>query len=293
MSFRKRYYRVKNDGLLEPIESPLISAQQQKQAQALAMVQTPASAPVAFDARTATPKQKEEWVYQTFQTISDHYDFMNDLESFGLHRAWKHALVQAVTGLASAAILDVASGTGDIALALAKANPLTRVTGFDFSQNMLEIAQKRATEAPDALDNLRFEHGNAMALPFATATFDAVTISFGLRNMPDYQRVVEEMTRVLKPGGSFFCLEASYPTHPLIKPPFKLYFKHIVPAIGALVTHKKAEYQWLNDSTEAFLSKAELATLMQNVGLANVGYRSFLFGSAALHFGIKPILLAS
>jgi demethylmenaquinone methyltransferase/2-methoxy-6-polyprenyl-1,4-benzoquinol methylase len=275
----------------------------------------------AFDAHSATPQQKEAWVHQTFERISERYDLMNDLESFGLHRAWKRTLISAVRALKPQTVLDVASGTGDIALALAQAVPQAQVTGLDFSKNMLDVARKRARAAsasartartrsdaasadgagPDAgsaadkhIDgspkdgaSLSFVQGNAMDMPFENDSFDVVVVSFGLRNMPDYQRSIEEMTRVLRPGGSLFCLEASYPTAPIIKPAFRVYFKHIMPQMARLVTRKRAEYRWLNDSTELFLSKPQLAALMERYGLSNVRYRSFALGAAALHHGVK------
>jgi demethylmenaquinone methyltransferase/2-methoxy-6-polyprenyl-1,4-benzoquinol methylase len=293
MSHNKRYFRIEGDGSLTPLEQAAIQP---------AARQTP-------DAKTLTPQQKEAWVHQTFEGISERYDLMNDLESFGLHRTWKHVLITAATKPRPQAILDVASGTGDIALALARALPQAQITGFDFSKNMLDVARKRASKlsgtvpqaaadanngdesAPSSASNpsrLHFVQGNAMDMPFEDASFDVVTISFGLRNMPDYQRVIEEMTRVLRPGGCFLCLEASYPTAPVVKPLFRTYFRHVMPWMATLVTRKRAEYRWLNDSTEAFLSKSELAALMERCGLSHAHYRSFAFGAAALHTATKP-----
>jgi demethylmenaquinone methyltransferase/2-methoxy-6-polyprenyl-1,4-benzoquinol methylase len=234
----------------------------------------------------AAAKDREAYVYQIFQNISGTYDLMNDVESFRMHRGWKRALVNAETALAPKDMLDVACGTGDIALWLAAANPQAQITGFDFSENMLAIACKRAAEL--AAPNVAFIQGNAMDMPFEDARFDAVSISFGLRNVADYQRVVEEMLRVLRPGGSFFCLEASYPTAPIIKQGFRLYFEHILPFMGGLIAKRSGEYRWLNESTEAFLTKQQLAGLMQSCGLVDVSYQSFLLGSAALHRGCKP-----
>jgi demethylmenaquinone methyltransferase/2-methoxy-6-polyprenyl-1,4-benzoquinol methylase len=241
------------------------------------------------DGQPLAPEEKEAWVHQTFQRISDRYDLMNDLESFGLHRAWKRRLVNAVAELRAQAqpfaVLDVACGTGDIVIALAQALPGAQMTGLDFSENMLDVARRRASGLPG--DSVRFVQGNALDLPFADASFDAATIAFGLRNMASYERTIREMARVLRPGSSLFCLEASYPTAPLIKPVFRLYFKYIMPAMATLITRRSAEYRWLNDSTEAFLSKPQLATLMEHCGLTNVRYRSFAFGAAALHQGVR------
>jgi demethylmenaquinone methyltransferase/2-methoxy-6-polyprenyl-1,4-benzoquinol methylase len=272
-SSNRRYFRVENDGRLVALEQ----GEEGKSG-------------TAFDARCATPQEKEAWVHQTFERISEQYDLMNDLESFGLHRAWKRALISGVKALEPQAVLDVASGTGDIALALAHALLQAQVTGLDFSKNMLDVARKRALVDGSLGDgsHLSFVQGNAMDMPFESDSFDVVVISFGLRNMPDYQRAIEEMARVLRPGGSLFCLEASYPTAPIIKPAFRVYFKHVMPQMARLVTRKPAEYRWLNDSTELFLSKPQLAALMERCGLSNVRCRSFALGTAALHHGIKP-----
>ena len=129
-----------------------------------------------------------------------------------------------------------------------------------------------------------------MELPYAKESFDAVSISFGLRNMPSYEQVLQEIYRVLKPGGQFRCLEASYPTHKLVIPPFKLYFKHWLPVLGKLVVNSPEEYAWLNTSTEAFLTKDELVHLMQQTGFEYVSYSSYLLGAAALHRGTKALI---
>ena len=286
----KKYYRVGEDGSLTSTESPLEVIRGSVTQDAPGVDET-----AQFNAKTATPTQKEAWVYQTFQRISEDYDLMNDLESFGLHRAWKRTLVRAVSALAPGSVLDVACGTGDIALEISKANPQARIIGLDFSQNMLDVACRRAAslslpaaskDSPGS--NLIFQQGSALDLPFDEGSFDVVTISFGLRNMADYQRVIEEMTRVLRPGGCFFCLEASSPTAPVVTPVFKVYFRHLMPAMANLVTRKPAEYRWLNDSLEVFLSKKQLVELMKQCGLVNVRCRSFSLGVAALHFGVKP-----
>lgn len=185
----------------------------------------------------------------------------------------------------SPVILDVATGTGDIAIALAAALPEATVTGIDFSANMLVIAHQRTVALQATTASPSFILGDALDLPYADASVDALTISFGLRNLPDYAAALREFYRVLKPGGYFYCLEASYPTSPLIKPFFKLYFKYIMPNLAALVVGHRQQYQWLNDSTEAFLSKTELADLIEACGFTEVTVKSFLFGAAALHQG--------
>jgi demethylmenaquinone methyltransferase/2-methoxy-6-polyprenyl-1,4-benzoquinol methylase len=239
-------------------------------------------------AATSAAEQKEARVYEVFQKISTDYDRMNDVISFRRHRAWKRALVRAAVAVNPRDILDVASGTGDIALALAQAAGQAQVVASDFSQNMLMVARERFEAA--GRDALTIVCENAMALSFADGSFDVVTISFGLRNMPDYRQVISEMVRVLRPGGLFLCLDSSWPDSWLIRPFFRLYFTYFMPLLGRVVARAPEEYQWLNDSTENFLSKAELAVLMRECGLAEVSYRSFMCGSAALHRGVKPPL---
>ena len=246
---------------------------------------------------------RSEYVHDVFSKISGVYDVMNDLESLGLHRLWKARLVQELSENRPESILDLACGTGDLAIAIAQALPAAEVIGLDFNDSMLEIAKKRAArkmpigfivELQDTQEakasttnNLYLIEGNAMELPFDDGSFDAVSIAFGLRNMPDFAQVLAEIYRVLKGGGRVFCLEASYPTNKLVKPPFKLYFKYWLPTLARIVVNSPKEYAWLNTSTEAFLSKDELAFLMQETGFSSVSYTSFLLGAAALHRGTK------
>ena len=234
-----------------------------------------------------TPEQKQARVTQVFQKICEDYDHMNDVISFGRHRAWKRALVRRVVQARPRAVLDVASGTGDIALALARALPETRIVACDLSENMLEVAQRRFEAA--SASNIEISCQDALHMRFSDESFDVVTTSFGLRNLPDFQRGVEQMVRVLRPGGLFSCLESSYPTNVLVRPFFHLYFSHLMPWIGRTFVAAPDEYQWLADSTEVFLSKDELARLMERAGLGAVHYRSFMLGGAALHTGIKGV----
>ena len=236
-----------------------------------------------------TPAQKQERAYEVFQKISEDYDRMNRIISAGRQGAWKRALVRCVAAREPRAVLDVASGTGDIALQLARALPRARIVASDFSENMLAVAARRIEAA--GISTIEISCQDAMRMSFCDASFDAVTISFGLRNMPDYQRVIEQCVRVLRPGGLFACLDASYPTNSLVKPFFRLYFAHLMPWIGRVLVQAPDEYRWLADSTEAFLTKPELARLMERCGLGAVSYRSFMLGGAALHTGIKGVPL--
>lgn len=232
----------------------------------------------------------KEHVHGVFESIAQGYDAANDRISLGMHRLWKRALCDVALSACPGAsvdragrILDVCCGTGDITQMLASRDASTLVCGIDFSANMLEVAKQRLCN----LDNVMLVLGNAMQLPFDDGTFDSAVVSFGLRNTPDYGQVIDEMTRVVRPGGVVACLDASVPDSELIQPFYRLYYKHIMTLLGGGLSHRE-EYDWLYESTQEFLRKDELAQLFVESGLVQVEVWSFMFGAAALHTGIKP-----
>jgi demethylmenaquinone methyltransferase/2-methoxy-6-polyprenyl-1,4-benzoquinol methylase len=229
---------------------------------------------------------KEEKVYRIFQDIAQNYDRANDWISLGQHRRWKRTLVDTVARFTKGhgAVLDLCCGTGDVALSLAGEQPGLLMVGMDFSPSMLKVAEQKREKM--GLGNVQWVNGSAMALPFPNDAFDCSVISFGLRNTTDYKKVLSEMMRVTKPGGVICCLEASWPDARWVHPFFQIYFKYIMPLLGG-GRSKKPEYQWLHDSTKQFLSKREVLDLFQDTGLEQVSYRSFLFGTCALHTGFK------
>lgn len=229
-------------------------------------------------------KEKERKVYDIFQKISSCYDPMNDLITLGVHRLWKKKLIESIPR-ESRNILDICCGTGDIAMGIGASLRNSRVTALDFSSSMLQIAEEKAQEAN--LKNIEFVLGDALNLPFRDNTFDTITISFGLRNTSDYGRVLEEIRRVLKPRGHFFCMEASYPDSRLLHGILSSYCRYIVPLLGKFLVKSYREYSWLNESVTDFLSKEELTKLIEESGFIEVKLRTFLFGSCTLHSGIK------
>ncbi len=231
----------------------------------------------------------KEHVHGVFESIADGYDAANNRISLGMHGLWKRSLCNTAsrsceTTKRAGLILDVCCGTGDITESLARNNPDTFVVGLDFSAHMLDVARSRMT----GLDNTMLVEGNAMELPFDDDTFDAAVISFGLRNTPDYERVVSEMKRVVRPGGVVACLDASVPSSRFVQPFYQFYYKNIMTLLGGGISHRK-EYEWLYESTQEFLRKDELAALFEACGLIHVQVRSFMFGSAALHTGMVPL----
>jgi demethylmenaquinone methyltransferase / 2-methoxy-6-polyprenyl-1,4-benzoquinol methylase len=230
---------------------------------------------------------KEERVHSVFEKISDQYDYMNDLISFKQHNRWRNDTMKRISVKPGDNCLDVCCGTGEWTFALAEAAGKSgHVTGLDFSENMLKVGREKLKKR--SLPQVAFVHGNAMELPFGDNTFDVVTIGFGLRNVPDYFLALKEMARVVKPGGRVVCLETSHPTVPIFKQVFKFYFTYIMPVFGKLFAKSYQEYSWLQESTEAFLTKEELKDLFQKSGLTEVEVKSYALGAAAMHTGKKP-----
>lgn len=231
-------------------------------------------------------QQKRALVYDVFQTVAPHYDRANARISLGLERGWKKLLVKRLLAEAASGqqVLDVCCGTGDIAIALAAGDPEIRVTGLDFSPAMLAVAKEKGAGIP----NLQLVQGDAMELPFEDNTFAAACISFGLRNTPDYGRVLREMKRVVRPGGTVYCLDSFVPDLPLVLPAYRLYFRYIMPVLGGGRRFLN-EYRWLTRSTEEFPRRRELMKRFARTGLAQVQSRSRMFGACVLIEGTKPL----
>jgi demethylmenaquinone methyltransferase/2-methoxy-6-polyprenyl-1,4-benzoquinol methylase len=219
-----------------------------------------------------------------FGRIVRRYDLMNRLMTFGMDARWREKAVHAALGAGSARALDVATGTGDLAIALANAG-YREVIGIDFSPEMIAAAEQKRFSRAD----LVFRVADAMALPFADDHFDAVTVSFGLRNMTDYQAAIAEMTRVTKPGGRWICLDLTPYRTPVQGPIFNWYFSRIVPLVGGWLTGDAEAYRYLNRSVAAFPDADALLGMMRSAGLAAVEYEKLGMGTVAIHVGIKPV----
>lgn len=237
--------------------------------------------------------EKEQTVYNIFQTIAENYDSANDRISLGLQKGWKQHLIDAVFDSLKAdniKLLDICCGTGDIAISMAetaKSKGLTaEVTGLDFSSAMLDVAKKRCAEADAASPgkSIKWIEGSAMELPFENGYFDAVTVSFGLRNTPDFEAVLREMQRVLKPKAKLFVLDSFEVKKGFVYPFYKFYFGVMIPFFESKY---KDEYKWLNQSTELFLSPEKLSVLMEKLGLKDVSVSKYLFGACCLLEGRK------
>jgi len=219
--------------------------------------------------------------------VAHRYDLMNDLMSFGLHRAWKDALVTAVNPPKGRpfALLDIAGGTGDVALrALAAGGERTRATVCDINADMLAVGRERAV-ARGLGAAVAFTEANAEALPFADRSFDAATIAFGIRNVPRVERALAEAFRVLKTGGHFLCLEFSAVDVPGLAGLYDFYSFNVIPALGRAVVGDADAYRYLVESIRRFPSPQAFAALLREAGFARVSHQVMSGGIVALHSG--------
>jgi demethylmenaquinone methyltransferase/2-methoxy-6-polyprenyl-1,4-benzoquinol methylase len=222
-----------------------------------------------------------------FAGIATRYDLLNHLLSVNTDRRWRQ-LVAAKLRPAfkpGTRTLDVACGTGDLALTLAEAGA-PDVVALDFCRPMLELAARKARERGRVVP---FIEGDALCLPFAEATFDVVTIAFGLRNLASVEAGLDELRRVLRPGGTLAVLEFSHPVVPGLRALFQFYFTRVLPRLGGLVSGSRSAYEYLPDSVARFPDQTELAALMRAVGFDKVEYQNLTGGIAALHTGARSV----
>jgi demethylmenaquinone methyltransferase/2-methoxy-6-polyprenyl-1,4-benzoquinol methylase len=239
-----------------------------------------------FGFRDVPLAAKQTLVDDVFHSVANRYDLMNDLMSGGLHRAWKNALVAAVSPPKSRrfSLLDLAGGTGDVAFrVLAAGGAATQATVVDINADMLTVGRERA--AARSLDAVYFVEGNAEALPFPERSFDAVTIAFGIRNVPRIAAALSEARRVLAIGGRFLCLEFSAVDVPGLDALYDLYSFNVIPALGRFVTGDAEAYRYLVESIRRFPRPESFAGMMRTAGLARVSFRPLTGGVVALHWG--------
>lgn len=225
-------------------------------------------------------------VHSLFETIAPKYDFMNDVISFRRHKAWRKHTMKKMNVQRGQSAIDICCGTCDWTIDLANASGGGGIVGLDFSQNMLDVGADKIKKNQLQKD-IKLVQGNAMSLPFPDNSFDYATIGFGLRNVPDYLQVLQEMRRVVKPGGKVVCLELSKPTWQPFKGIYYIYFEKIMPLFGKLFAGKRKEYQWLPESLKQFPDSKGLAKLYEQAGLQATDVDLFFGGIAALHIGTK------
>ena len=225
--------------------------------------------------------QKRTAVQKMFADIAPSYDLLNDLICARMHRSWRKSAVQKLNLKEGQKALDVCCGTGDFMKPLAAGvGPTGKVMGIDFCLPMLEIAKEK-------LHSNKLTLGDACALPVQSEVFDAVSVGWGIRNVPDVDAAHRELFRVLKKGGRFVSLDMARPKNPVMRKISEFMFNSIVPKLGSIFG-KTAAYTYLPKSTQKFSSREELVVSMNQAGFTDVGFRNYMFGNVCLHWGTKP-----
>ena len=242
-----------------------------------------------FEARSKpltqwTDEERIRRVKNIFNRITPHYDLMNHLLSAGRDIAWRRFAVKRIHQNAEK-VLDVATGTGDLAIETARLRSGVEVYGVDFALKMVEAARVK-TDKRGLSNRIFYTAGDAMALPFGDDSFDASAAAFGLRNMPDKLKILEEMSRVVKPGGKVLILEMTFSENVKLRWFFKWYFKHIMPRLGGIVARNRGAYQYLPDSIQDFPGPDELSGLFERAGLGEIRAFPLNFDLTYLHEGV-------
>ena len=218
-----------------------------------------------------------------FGRIAGQYDLMNRLMTFGTDRHWRRFLVETADLPEEGRLLDVGTGTGDIAIEALRVNPSLKVIGADLTLEMMKFGMRRS-----GCEKVGWCCADALELPFMDDSFDSVASGYLARNVADVRKLFEEQMRVVRPGGKVVCLDTS-PVHSNILKPFILFhLKAVIPVLGRLVTRDPDAYRYLPESTQAFMGPEALASVMRMAGLKDVSYRRFMFGTMAVHWGTRP-----
>ena len=231
-------------------------------------------------------RAKTEQVKEMFDSIAPAYDFMNRAMTFGIDKCWRAKAVKMIKAYSPKTILDVATGTGDLAIKLARSLCPNKITGIDLSEGMIAIGQKKVADAH--LDNIiDFVAGDCLNLPFDEAQFDCITVAYGVRNFEHLDQGYREMYRVLKPGGVLCVIELSTPTSPIVKPFYKLYTRCIIPFVGRLVSKDVRAYSYLPESIAAVPQGNDMLQLMREAGFNSCHYKRLTFGTCTIYMAIK------
>ncbi|MCL4860811.1 MAG: class I SAM-dependent methyltransferase [Caldilineaceae bacterium] len=226
--------------------------------------------------------EKPTYVNRMFARIAPTYDLMNRLMTFGQDQRWRRMLLDLCNLPPHGRLLDVGTGTGDIAASALSRYPNLRSVGADFTYEMMAVGKQRADT-----QSLPFVQADTLALPFADNTFDAVVSGFLIRNVVDRVAAFREQARVAKPGGRVLCLETAPPDNALLAPLFRLYFFRVAPLVGALISGDRQAYTYLPHSTVDFPSPSALQRVMEAAGLHHVVYHELMLGAVAIHVGTK------
>jgi len=228
---------------------------------------------------------KKEQVAKMFDTISNEYDGLNRVISFGIDIKWRKKVVNIVKATNPSSILDIATGTGDLAINLTETSA-TKIIGLDISEGMLQVGRKKI-EKLKLNNTIEMVYGDSENIPFENNSFDAITVAFGVRNFEDLEKGLSEIFRVLKPGGKFVVLETSIPTKSPFKQGYTFYSTKILPIIGKVFSKDKVAYKYLSDSAASFPYGEAFNNILQKIGFIDVKCKPQTFGVASIYIAKK------
>ena len=227
-------------------------------------------------------------VERMFDRISRRYDLMNSVMTYGGDRRWRRFAVSKLEMVDGGALLDVGAGTGKISFEALRRYPGIRCVGADLSQGMLDVAERRRLRTGRSTEEIRFLRADAQELPFDDGEFNAVVSGYLIRNAPDIPKTLAEQYRVLRSGGRVVCMDTAPPARPGIRKMADVYFKHVIPGIGALLASSRDAYAYLTTSTLEFKRPEEITARLRDAGFEDIAYREFLFGMNIVYWGTKP-----
>lgn len=228
--------------------------------------------------------QDKKNIGHLFDGIAGTYDMLNHLLSLNIDKSWRKKTVKMLTPCNQ--LLDVAIGTADLSLEIMKQKKAQEIQGLDVSKEMMRLGEEKVRKA-GLEGKVKFELGSALEMPYADNSYDAVTCAYGVRNFPDADKGLEEFFRVMKPGGQLAILEFSYPTNPVIRWTYDLFFSHVLPLIGRMVSKDKGAYAYLNESVKNFMWGEEMCEHIKAAGFKDVKFRTLTFGITTIYTGKK------
>jgi len=246
---------------------------------------------VGIDSATPEASQAEvsgDAAFEIFARIAKKYELFNTVSSLGQHKRWLRRMIELCPIDEGTDLLDIAAGTGDVSFAAARMKRPAHIQITDLVPEMLEIARRHGEEGATCGVAVDFDIVDAQEIPYPDNSYDVVSTAYGIRNMPDRMRALSEAFRVLKPGGSFVCLEFSTPTGPVLKALYRFYLKYMIPFWGGLITGDRKAFIYLRESILAFPDQESFAQMLVSAGFEQVKWANCSGGITAIHCGVKP-----
>ncbi len=231
-------------------------------------------------------ESKKEQVAEMFDNIAFRYDFLNRFLSAGIDVSWRKKAINKLKDINPQNILDVATGTGDVAILTAKMLNPAKITGIDISEGMLDVGRKKIADL-GLTETIKLVSGDSEKISFPDNNFDAITVAFGVRNYQNLEKGLQEMYRVLKPGGKLVVLEFSKPKNVVFKGFYNFYMNYIAPGFGKMFAKNRCAYQYLNDSVQKFPEGQDFINILEKSGYAKTGNKALTFGICSLYWGSK------